>query len=260
MTPVRALLVDDVVEVRSLVRTALRLRGGFEVVGEARDGAEAVRLAGGLHPDIVVLDLGLPDLTGRDVLTQVRDVSPESRVVVFSGETPDDEAWILGHVEAYLRKDARLDFLVDLLESVGQGVSAEGVLQLPRQPSSAGLARRFVRRTMGIWGLDALLDDALVVASELAANAVTHAGSSARLRLSLKPAALRIEVSDAGSGTPEPQPLNHEEENGRGLHLVGALAAAWGIEATPNAGKLVWAELARPRSVGRQSTRDDAER
>lgn len=57
---VGVMLVDDVVEVRRLVRTALRLRGGFEVVAEANDGAEAVRLAEALHPDIVVLDLGYP--------------------------------------------------------------------------------------------------------------------------------------------------------------------------------------------------------
>ena len=47
--PIRVLLVDDVVEVRRLVRTSLRFRGGFEVVGEAADGAEAVRLAEHLH-------------------------------------------------------------------------------------------------------------------------------------------------------------------------------------------------------------------
>ncbi|HEU4548006.1 MAG TPA: response regulator, partial [Microlunatus sp.] len=61
---IRVLLVDDVIAVRSLLRTALRVRGGFEVLGEAGDGGEAVRLAGSLQPDLIVLDLGLPDIAG----------------------------------------------------------------------------------------------------------------------------------------------------------------------------------------------------
>src|SRR3954447_6855852 len=92
--PIRVLLVDDVAEVRRLIRTTLRFRGGFEVVGEAADGVEAVRLVGELRPDVVVLDLGLPDLAGREVLTQVRDRSPDSKVVVFSGMEAADRAWI----------------------------------------------------------------------------------------------------------------------------------------------------------------------
>ena len=85
---IAVLLVDDAQDVRRMVRTALRLRGGFEVVGEASSGAEAVRLADVLHPDIVVLDLGLPDIAGREVLTRIRGQSPGSRVVVFTGMDP----------------------------------------------------------------------------------------------------------------------------------------------------------------------------
>ena len=51
--PISVLLVDDVIEVRRLLRTALRFRGGFEVLGEAADGGEAVRMTASLHPDIV---------------------------------------------------------------------------------------------------------------------------------------------------------------------------------------------------------------
>ncbi|HRK48026.1 MAG TPA: response regulator, partial [Nocardioides sp.] len=56
---IRVLLVDDVADVRRLVRVALRFRGGFDVIGEARAGQEAVELAAALRPDIVLLDLGL---------------------------------------------------------------------------------------------------------------------------------------------------------------------------------------------------------
>ena len=244
---IRVLLVDDVVDVRRLVRTALRFRGGFEVVGEAPDGGEAVRLAGDLKPDVVVLDLGLPDLAGREVLTRIRDQSPGSKVVVFSGVEPADRDWIADQVEGYVLKEADLDYLVDLLASVGHPREDVRSMDLPQGFTSPALARRFVAQTLTAWNLGRVLDDALLIASELATNAVTHAESPCRLRLSLTDTSLRIDVTDAGQGTPEPQPESFTEEHGRGLHLVAALTTAWGLDVIPGEGKVVWAELARPR-------------
>jgi DNA-binding NarL/FixJ family response regulator len=259
--PVAVLLVDDVVEVRRLLRTALRLRGGFQVVGEARDGAEAVELAASLRPDIVVLDLGLPDLTGRDVLTGIREVSPASDVVVFSGTDPADEEWVKQNAAGYVRKDVTVEYLLDLLETVGQGVLAEAEIHLAEDLTSAARARRFTATTMAQWEVADLVDDAKVVVSELAANAVTHARSQCRLKLLLKPSALRIEIVDDGTGTPEPQPLSDTEEHGRGLFLIGVLSTAWGMESLGSQGKLVWAELARrPRVAGAQPGTVESER
>lgn len=243
---IRVLVVDDVPEVRRLLRTALRFRSGFEVVGEASDGAGAVERARALQPDVVVLDLGLPDLAGREVLVRIRQHSPASKVVVFSGADTVEEEWIARHVEGYVLKDAELDYLVDLLESVGLPREVEAILELPHSLSSASEARRFVAEKVTEWELEPLLDDALLVTSELAANAVTHAHSSCRLRVSLNPSSLRIDVLDTGSGTPEPQPSSNTAEHGRGLHLVAAVTTAWGLEVVPGQGKLVWAELARP--------------
>lgn len=240
---IRVLLVDDAAEVRRLVRTALRVRGGFEVVGEAGDGSEAIHLAGSARPDVVVLDLGLPDLAGRDVLTGIRAQARGSKVVVFSGSDPVDRAWIEDRVEGYVLKDEQVEYLVDLLESVGQRPGAEATLELPQRLTSASDAREFVATKIRDWNLEHLLDDALLVASELATNAVMHAESSCRLRLSLGPRTLRIDVVDAGQGTPEPQPESATEEHGRGLLLVAALSAAWGLEVLPGDGKTVWAEL-----------------
>lgn len=238
------LLVDDVVEVRRLIRLSLRFRGGFEVVAEAADGAEAVRLAAEHRPDVVVLDLGLPDIAGREVLSRVRESSPGSKVVIFSGLETADRSWFADHSEGFVLKDADLGYLVDLLESVTQTPENHAETDLPHDLSSVRDARRFVRSTLEEWRIDGALDDALLVVSELAANALTHAGSSYRVRLTANDAVLRIEVTDGGTGTPEPQPLTETEENGRGLHLVGALAASWGMESAEEGdGKRVWAEL-----------------
>lgn len=241
--PIRVLLVDDVVEVRRLVRTSLRFRGGFEVVGEAEDGAGAVLLAAQLRPDIVVLDLGLPDIAGREVLSRIRAEAPDTKVVVFSGLETVDRAWIDANAAGFVLKDADLGYLVELLESVGRTVDNVAIIDLPHDLSSVSEARRFVKRQLSDWGIIEPLDDALLVVSELAANALTHAHSSYRVRLAASDVALRIEVDDGGSGTPEPQPLTDDEEHGRGLHLVGALAASWGMDVAESGGKRVWAEL-----------------
>jgi CheY-like chemotaxis protein len=229
--PIRVLLVDDVVEVRRLVRTSLRFRGGFEVVGEAADGAEAVRLAFQLRPDVVVLDLGLPDIAGHDLLTRVRAAAPESKIVVSSGAVG-------------------LDYLAELLESVASPFQSQAVIDLPHPLSSVAVARDFVRETLAEWGIDDPVDDALLVVSELAANALTHAESSYRVRLSATALALRIEGDDDGNGTPEPRPLTDTDESGRGLYLVDSLAASWGMEAGDGEGKRIWAELALPAAAG----------
>jgi signal transduction histidine kinase len=106
-------------------------------------------------------------------------------------------------------------------------------------------ARRFVESKLREWKLDRLVDDALLVISELVTNAITHAASSCRVRLSINSSTLRIDVVDGGTGTPEPRPPSETHEHGRGLHMVDAVTSAWGLEEVPGEGKLVWAELTR---------------
>ena len=166
--------------------------------------------------------------------------------MVFSGLEGVDRAWIAEHAAGYVVKDADLDYLLDLLEEVGL-TTEEAVLELPDQLSSVAVARRFVYDKVVEWGIDISMDDALLVVSELAANALMHAESSSyRVRVAHAGPALRIEVEDDGTGTPEPQPLTETAEHGRGLHLVDALAASWGMDIGEVGGKRVWAELAIP--------------
>src|SRR5436305_11671983 len=81
---VRVLLVDDLPDIRLVMRLLLEADGRAEVVGEASDGAEAVRLAGELRPDAVVLDLRMPGMDGVSALPRIRDAAPASVVVALS--------------------------------------------------------------------------------------------------------------------------------------------------------------------------------
>lgn len=242
---IRVLLVDDVPEVRRLVRTALRFRGMFTVVGEAATGSEAIALTRELRPDVVVLEIGLPDYAGRDVLTQLREHVPQTRVVVFSATAPAESGDIAARVDGYAMKDTELDYLVELLEAIGKQRIGQSTLSLDGTLTSARRARAFTAATLKGWGVTGIVDDAQLVVTELVNNAVMHAHGKCELRISVTPLSLRVEVSDHGAGTPDPLPQSLTRNHGRGLHLVDALTAAWGFEAVDGGGKLVWAELLR---------------
>jgi CheY-like chemotaxis protein len=241
MASVRVLLVDDVAAFRKLVSTALRLRGGFEVVGEAADGAGAVAMSAQMAPDVIVLDLGLPDIAGTELIGLLRSRSPGSKIVVFSGR---DDGDAVHSVEGYVRKDDDVRLLVDVLVDVtAERVSAGAALRLAEDITSAARARRFVEEQCTAWGFHAVLDDALLVVSELVTNAVVHGESEAELRLIPGQGILRIEVADDGEAAPDPRLAGDDDEHGRGLLLISVLSTAWGTEAAPGGGKVVWADL-----------------
>lgn len=81
-----ALLVDDILEIRFLVRMLLANVMRCQVIGEAANGAQAVEIARELQPDIVVLDVEMPVMTGREALPKLLMASPASRVIVYSSE------------------------------------------------------------------------------------------------------------------------------------------------------------------------------
>ena len=80
----RILIVDDHAVVRRGVRALLEMQKGWEVVGEAQTGREGVDLARRLRPDIVVLDVSLPELNGLDAARQIRRESPQSEILVLT--------------------------------------------------------------------------------------------------------------------------------------------------------------------------------
>ena len=84
MTQIRVLVVDDSALVRRLVTTALRQAHDIEVVAVAKDGLEAVRMVDQIRPDVVTLDIEMPNLDGLGALTQIREKQPRLPVIMFS--------------------------------------------------------------------------------------------------------------------------------------------------------------------------------
>jgi two-component system, NarL family, response regulator NreC len=115
---IRVLLVDDHAIVRSGIRRMLTENGAFEVVAEASDGDEAIRLTRRHTPDVVVLDIGLKAKSGLDVLPDLRAIGP--RVVILSMQDEPAyarQAFELG-AQGYVLKDAADEDLVDAIRTV----------------------------------------------------------------------------------------------------------------------------------------------
>ena len=113
-------LIDDSSEVRSLVRTRLELSGRFEVVGEGGDGADAIGLAFRHEPDLLLLDTSMPTMDGLEALPAVLTLSPDTRVVMFTGFEEQGLATAARELGAadFIEKSIRMNELPDRLLGV----------------------------------------------------------------------------------------------------------------------------------------------
>ena len=121
--PIRVLIADDHALLREGLRQVLQLEPDIEVVGEARTGGEAVRLSDRLRPDIVVMDINLPDMSGIEATRQVRAASPATRVLVLT--IHDQEEYLLEAIGAgasgFVLKDVEPRTLVDAIRLCCRG-------------------------------------------------------------------------------------------------------------------------------------------
>lgn len=122
---IRILIADDHPVVREGLFAMLSRESDFEVVGEARDGVEAVNKAKELSPEVVLMDLRMPELDGVEAMNQIKSAKPDTKFIILTTYSDDD--YIFRGIEAgargYLLKDAPREELFKAIRAVHRGES-----------------------------------------------------------------------------------------------------------------------------------------
>jgi DNA-binding NarL/FixJ family response regulator len=142
--PIRALLVDDHEMVRDGLRTALAGQPDFEVVGEAADGLDCIRMVVRHHPDLVLIDLVMPRMNGAEAIPEIRKRLPAARIVVLTGAVSPAllRAAADGGADALVRKDVSTEELLRTLRSVMVGKPPPVQTAAPAGEPPVALTRR----------------------------------------------------------------------------------------------------------------------
>ena len=123
--PIRVLIADDHALVRRSLETVLQGEQGLELVGQASDGQEAVQIAGEVVPDVVLMDIRMPKITGIEAARQMKEVAPSAKIVMLTISDEEEDLFeaIRAGASGYLLKDIPLDELADSVRAVYGGQS-----------------------------------------------------------------------------------------------------------------------------------------
>ena len=118
--PIRVLIADDHALFRRGLEMVLKEEPGIEVAGQASDGAEAVQLAGEALPDVVLLDIRMPKITGIEAARQMKEAAPSAKIVMLtiSDEEEDRFEAIRAGASGYLLKDTPLDEVAEAVRAL----------------------------------------------------------------------------------------------------------------------------------------------
>jgi NarL family two-component system response regulator YdfI len=122
-SPVRILIADDHLIVREGLRLILETQDGFELVGEAVNGLEALRLAAELHPDVILMDLRMPEMDGLTAIERLQKTQPEIAVVILTTYNEDDlmRRGLRAGARGYLLKDTDRATLFNTIRAAVRG-------------------------------------------------------------------------------------------------------------------------------------------
>lgn len=121
--PIRVFIAEDHAIVRKGIRNLLSLEQDIEVIGDAQNGLEAVKAVGDLKPDVILMDLLMPELDGTSAIKQIMQDQPDSRVLVLTSFATDEMIFpaIKAGAMGYLLKDSDPSELVDAIRQVNAG-------------------------------------------------------------------------------------------------------------------------------------------
>ncbi|ENW6758248.1 response regulator transcription factor [Neisseria gonorrhoeae] len=120
---IKIILIDDHTLFRSGIKALLSRQHGFEVIGEAADGLSGIKMISRLQPDVVLLDLDMPGMNGREALSQIISINPQQEVIMLTvSEDSDDltECMRIG-ARGYLLKNINADFLLESIRKAAEG-------------------------------------------------------------------------------------------------------------------------------------------
>jgi DNA-binding NarL/FixJ family response regulator len=182
MSDIRILLADDHAIVREGLKSLIQSEPGLAVIGEAADGREAVRLTGELDPDIVVVDVSMPELNGVQVTSQLRASRPDRRILVLT--IHEDRGYLRLLLEAgasgyVLKRVAAMELVQAIRAVAGGGTYIDPTL-------AGGMIENFVRPPAGHEATGADLSERETEVVRFIALGYSNKEIASRLKLSVK--------------------------------------------------------------------------